>query len=210
MQSLTNSTHPLDTWLLFLIWPSWYFGLRCITWRRPANCGTKPASTTPPLLGILSKTAGTPGEHRMYELWDFSSISHILLTTDRTVSNCREWAGNRPDLKEMHYLNLLASSEPLELVAMYYVSVLPNTQQGTGKQFIVVIKYRCTKLTRAIPVIKNRCTTCCVDILRSMGCTTLDSHLSVHGQRENGSQLVRNLLDTFCTFLAVKHIPNTA
>lgn len=71
----------------------------------------------------------------------------------KTVGDCSKCAINRAGLKRKRHFTLFLARGPLDLVPMDNLGPLQN--KTSGNQFIVVVTYRYTKLTRAIPSLKT-------------------------------------------------------
>lgn len=121
------------------------------------------------------------------------------------VDACKSCARNNPRYKSKRPIQVVPPSEPLDFVAMNILGQLPRT--ASGKQHVVVIMDRYSKLTRAISKAK---TTATHDTNVFFDHWVVPYDIPKYHLTGNSPQFVSKFFETICTYLGVKQLTNTA
>lgn len=100
------------------------------------------------MLARSSKLAGHPGQSRMFYTFSCTyNWPHMAVDISAIVRNCHSFARHRVKLrKHLNRLELFLATRPFKAGTIYILGPLPSTL--SGKQFLLVIKDRFTKLTK--------------------------------------------------------------
>lgn len=97
--------------------------------------------------------AGHPSQCRMYETLR-ATFSWLLIAAkvDYIVQNCASCTRTNQNYRHRRNIQLFSAGGQLEFVAMVFVGPFPIAVQGN--QHILVIKSRCSRLTRAVLILR--------------------------------------------------------
>ena len=157
-------------------------------------------------LGHFPPLSGHPGQRRMYDTMRRSLYwQHMANDINNTVERCPSCLKHRPHPVHQRHLKLFPAKGPLEYIAIDILGPLPRTK--TGRQYVVVITDRYSKLTRAVPTAKITAPVVAAVVLEHW---VIPYGIPNHILSDNGSQFVSKFFSALCAFLGAKLTTTTA
>ena len=158
-------------------------------------------------LAHYPRLQGHPGARRMYDslrqdfYWRF--MANDVFETVRRCLSCAKSKGTSKQAQR--FLKLFPANGPFEFVAMDILGPLPKTSHG--KQYVLVITDRYTKLARAIPMKKTTAPL--------VAAAFLQNWIYPYGIPEslltdNGPQFISQFFAIVCAALGIRRVPITA